>query len=105
MESWITGVLMKSGGSWVGPVVAGAVILGVANGGRSERFQEVDESTARSAGSSQQQIQPKRWVLAGSEHELDEIGLSSVGCYAASPEQITIDFDEIIVDGNLNYFP
>jgi ribonuclease HII len=44
------------------------------------------------------------WVDAA---ELDEIGLTAAVGLAMQRalDQITIDFEEIIVDGNLNYFP
>lgn len=93
-------------GSWAGPVVAGAVILDVPIEGlkdskkltkaQRERLSEEISATALAFGIG--------WV---EPHELDDIGLTAAVGLAMqrAMDQITIEYDELIVDGNLNYFP
>lgn len=93
-------------GSWAGPVVAGAVILnddvpGLRDSKKLSKTQRVHlseqiYSSAHAVGIG--------WVAAS---ELDLIGLTAAVGLAMhrAVEQITTKFDEIIVDGNINYFP
>ncbi|MBC7581440.1 ribonuclease HII [Aeromicrobium sp.] len=96
-------------GSWAGPVVAGAVILGPPIIGlrdskklskaQREALSEEISNTALAFGIG--------WVEAS---ELDEIGLTAAVGLAMQRavdqvNQSKVEFSEIIVDGNLNYFP
>jgi ribonuclease HII len=88
-------------GSWAGPVVAGAVILtteidGLADSKKLTKAQrEVLDLRIRALASAY----GIGWVDAT---ELDEIGLTAAVGLAMQRalDQIVIDFDEIIVDGN-----
>jgi ribonuclease HII len=93
-------------GCWAGPLVAGAVVLGTPIKGlkdskklsakRRERLSEEILLMAKAVGIG--------WVTA---EEVDRLGLTiSVGlAMKRALEQITTDYDEIIIDGNLNFFP
>lgn len=93
-------------GSWAGPVVAGAVVLDIPIEGlrdskkltklQRERLALEINSNALAVGIG--------WVEAA---EIDDIGLTAAVGLAMQRalEQITVNFDKIIIDGNLNYFP
>lgn len=92
-------------GSWAGPLVAGAVMLhspipGLADSKQLSKAQREKLAT---------EVQARGSVGLGwvEPAELDEIGLTAAVGLAMQRalEQITSDFDEIIIDGNLNYFP
>lgn len=93
-------------GSWAGPVVAGAVVLGSSIPGLrdSKKLTKNQREALSWEINNQAAAVGLGWVDA---HELDEIGLTAAVGLAMQRalEQITIDFEEIIVDGNLNYFP
>ncbi len=102
----IVGVDEVGRGCWAGPLVAAAValnkpIIGVADSKvltkiQRERLSDVIkfESAAFSLG----------WATV---KEIDEFGLSRAVNLAMhrAIELLTIGFDELIVDGNINYFP
>jgi ribonuclease HII len=93
-------------GCWAGPVVAGAVILkwsipGLKDSkkltkGQREAFASEIHGRAEAIGLG--------WV---SPAEVDEIGLTAAVRVAMrrALEQVTADYDEIIIDGNYNFFP
>jgi ribonuclease HII len=93
-------------GSWAGPVVASAVALngtidGLADSKKltkpqRERLAEIIHDNALAVGTG--------WVEAS---EVDEIGLTAAVGLAMhrAVEQIQINFDQIIIDGNFNFFP
>lgn len=93
-------------GSWAGPVVAGAVILdtpilGLKDSKKLTKAQREAlaweiHTNARAVGLG--------WVDAT---ELDEIGLTAAVGLAMQRalEHITLQYEEIIIDGNLNFFP
>ncbi len=93
-------------GSWAGPVVAGAVLLGddVIGLKDSKKLTKAQRENLSEQIIKKAQAFGIGWVDAG---ELDSIGLTAAVGLAMQRalEQITIEFDEIIVDGNLNYFP
>jgi len=93
-------------GSWAGPVVAGAVVLRKSIAGLTDsklltktkrrrlNGQIIDVALAYGIG----------WVEPA---EVDNIGLTqAVGlAMQRALEQITINYDEIIIDGNYNFMP
>lgn len=93
-------------GSWAGPLVAGAVILNDDIPGlrdskkltktQREHLAEQIKDTCQAMGLG--------WVEA---NEVDALGLTAAVGLAMrrALEQISVNFDEIIIDGNLNYFP
>lgn len=93
-------------GCWAGPVVAGAVILNKSiNGLRDSKKLSKKQ---REQLASEIQIEAAAiglgWVPAA---EIDEIGLTAAVRLAMhrALAQINVDYDEIIIDGNLNFFP
>jgi len=91
-------------GCWAGPVVAGAVILGQPIAG----LRDSKKLTKKQRQKMSAEIQIKAvaigigWVAA---EEVDELGLSGAVKLAMQRafEQITGDYDEIIIDGNVNF--
>lgn len=93
-------------GCWAGPLVAGAVILGQPIVGlkdskklsKKRREQLATEVKAQAIAIGLGWVQPA---------ELDDIGLTEAVRLAMrrALAQVTIDYDEIIIDGNLNFFP
>lgn len=92
-------------GCWAGPLVAGAVILhapvpGLADSKkltkvvRERLAQQIDESATVGLG----------WVTSA---EIDNIGLTkAVGlAMRRAFDQLNHPYDEIIIDGNINYMP
>jgi ribonuclease HII len=93
-------------GCWAGPMVAGAVILAdpivglrdskkLSKKQREKLAAEIQiHATAIGLG----------WVQPA---EIDSIGLSAAVKLAMQRalEQITVDYDELIIDGNFNFFP
>jgi ribonuclease HII len=101
----ILGVDEVGRGSWAGPLVVGAVVLGGINipgltdskkltKKQREELNAVIHSKAKGIGIG--------WVSA---EEIDKIGLSKALNKATqmAVEQITIDYDEIIIDGTVNF--
>ena len=93
-------------GCWAGPVVAGAVVLarpiaGLKDSKKLSKKQREKLTVEIQAGSAAIGF---GWVWPA---ELDEIGLTEAVRLAMlrALEQITVEYDEIIIDGNLNYFP
>jgi ribonuclease HII len=102
----IVGIDEVGRGSWAGPLVAGAVVLaepieGLADSKKLTKSQR--EKLSRQIYSDALAV-GLGWVEPS---ELDEIGLTAAVGLAMQRalKQIRVDFDEIIVDGNLNYFP
>jgi ribonuclease HII len=106
-------------GSWAGPLVAGAVVLpsnwedGPPKGEATEVRDLIKDS--KKLTKSQREVS-SQWIHAHAlaigigwvePAELDDIGLSAAVGLAMQRalEQIGAHFDEIIIDGNLNYFP
>lgn len=93
-------------GCWAGPLIAGAVILDVPIVGlkdskklsakrRSELAVQINEqAVATGLG----------WVWP---EEIDKIGLTKAVALAMrrAIEQIKVDYNEVIIDGNINYLP
>lgn len=102
----IVGIDEVGRGCWAGPLVAGAVVLDAPILGlndskllskkRRELLSKQIISTAASFGLG--------WV---SPEEIDNVGLTRAVALAMERAlgQITVDFDELIVDGNINFFP
>lgn len=93
-------------GCWAGPVVAGAVILGepIAGLRDSKKLTKLQREKLAAEIQVRARAVGLGWVEAS---ELDQIGLTAAVGLAMQRalEQIAMDFEEIIVDGNLNYFP
>lgn len=93
-------------GCWAGPVVAGAVILRQPIIGLKDSKKLSKSQRERLAIRIHQEAGSVGlgWVEAS---ELDEIGLSAAVGLAMqrAMEQISVHFDEVIIDGNFNYFP
>ncbi len=93
-------------GCWAGPVVAGAVVIGQPIAGladskqlgkkRRQELSAIIETEAAAIGLG--------WVAPA---EIDEIGLTAAVGLAMrrALEQITLEYDEIIIDGNFNFLP
>ncbi len=93
-------------GCWAGPLVAGAVVLGQSIAGlrdskkltkkQREKLAAIIEIQAMALGLG--------WVKPA---EIDEIGLTAAVKLAMQRalEQIPVDYDEIIIDGNINFLP
>src|SRR5690349_20904384 len=101
----VVGIDEVGRGCWAGPLVAGAVVLRTPVEGlkdskklsklrREKLAQKIYENADVGLG----------WVSAS---EVDGLGLTESVRLAMSRalEQISADFDEIIIDGNLNFFP
>lgn len=102
----IVGIDEVGRGCWAGPLVAGAVVLG-------EPIVGLDDSKkltkiCRKRLAAEIQISAVAvglgWVEAP---EIDELGLTEAVRLAMqrAVAQITCDYDEIIIDGDLNFFP
>jgi ribonuclease HII len=92
-------------GCWAGPLVAGAAILSEPIEGLKDSKQLTKRQRERLAA----EIESKAttglgWVSAA---EVDTLGLTEAVRLAMQRalEQIKIDFDELIIDGNYNFFP
>ncbi len=102
----IVGVDEVGRGCWAGPLVAGAVALhkpinGLADSKAMRKKQrQILAATIRieAAGIG------LGWVTS---EEIDEVGLSAAVKLAMhrAVNQIALVFDELIIDGNINYFP
>jgi len=102
----VVGIDEVGRGSWAGPLVAGAVILnepieGLAD---SKILSKVQREVLSALVHRQAVAVGIGWV---SPAELDEIGLTAAVGLAMQRglDHITTDCDEIIIDGNYNYFP
>jgi len=91
-------------GCWAGPVVAGAVSLGKPIAGLKDSKLLSKRQREKLA------VEIELWALAFGigwvePAEVDEIGLSAAVGLAMQRalEQITLSYDEIIIDGNFNF--
>lgn len=92
-------------GCWAGPLVAGAVILSAPiHGLKDSKKLSKRQRQALSSRIYAQATVGLGWV---EPTEIDQVGLSmAVGlAMERALAQITSQFDEIIIDGNINYFP
>ncbi len=93
-------------GCWAGPLVAGAVILGAPIAGLkdSKKLSKVQREQLATIIQEQALAIGLGWV---EPVEIDEIGLSRAVQLAMQRalSKVTIKFEEIIIDGNINYFP
>ncbi len=93
-------------GCWAGPLVAGAVILDQPIDG----LKDSKKLSKKQRGKFVAEIELQAiaiglgWVEPA---EIDDLGLTEAVRLAMQRalEQITTDYDEIIIDGNLNFFP
>ncbi len=101
----ILGIDEVGRGAWAGPLVVGAVILG---GVKIDGLKDSKKLTAKKRCELDKIIRQKAlaynlgWV---SSSEIDKIGLArslDLACQRAV-ESIDIDYDEIIIDGNVNF--
>lgn len=93
-------------GCWAGPLVAGAVVLGSSISGLkdSKQLSKSKRQTLAVEIESKALAYGLGWVSAA---EIDDIGLTEAVRLAMQRalEQIKVDYDELIIDGNLNFFP
>lgn len=93
-------------GCWAGPVVAGAVILNGPILGLKDSKKLTKQQRERLAATIQVEAAAVGlgWV---EPTELDKIGLTAAVGLAMrrALDEIDVGFEEIIIDGNLNYFP
>jgi len=93
-------------GCWAGPLVAGAVVLAEPIKGLNDSKKLSKKQRERLAAEIQIQAMAigLGWVSA---EELDNVGITTAVKMAMERAlaQIEIDFDEVIIDGNINYFP
>lgn len=92
-------------GCWAGPVVAGAVILKQPVKGLKDSKKLTKRQRERFAV----EIHKKAIIGLGwaAPAEVDELGMTEAVRLAMSRalEQITVRYDEIIIDGSYNFFP
>ena len=102
----ILGVDEVGRGCWAGPLVAGAVILDEPIKGLRDSKKLSKKQRENLAAEIQLQAFAigLGWVQPT---EIDEIGLTAAVKLAMERalQQITADYDELIVDGNFNFFP
>lgn len=100
----IVGIDEVGRGCWAGPVVAGAVILKNQIDGLQDSKKLTKKQRERLAAiiASEAHAVGLGWVTA---RELDEIGLThAVGlAMERALEQVSADYDQIIIDGNHNF--
>jgi ribonuclease HII len=93
-------------GCWAGPLVAGAVVLNQPIDGLkdSKKLSKKQREELSAKIQTQAKAVGLGWVQPV---EIDEIGLTAAVKRAMQRalEQIAIDYDELIIDGNLNFFP
>lgn len=93
-------------GCWAGPLVAGAVILEEPIAGLKDSKKLTKKQREKFAAGIEIQAMALGlgWVKPA---EIDEIGLTAAVKLAMQRalDQIIIDHDEIIIDGNVNFFP
>jgi ribonuclease HII len=93
-------------GCWAGPVVAGAVVLGDPIPGLkdSKKLSKKQRQQLNVKIRNQALAFGVGWVEPA---EVDTIGLTEAVRLAMrrALDQITLDYDELIIDGNLNFFP
>lgn len=93
-------------GCWAGPVVAGAVILASPIAGLKDSKKLSKKQRDRLAAEIQIEAVSIGigWVQPA---EIDEIGLSEAVKLAMERalDQISLSYDELIIDGNYNFFP
>lgn len=102
----IVGIDEVGRGCWAGPLVAGAVLLGEPIEGLKDSKKLSKAERERLTG------EIKRHALAIGlgwvwPHEIDEIGLTAAVAKAMAEalEQIGVEYDEVIIDGHLNFLP
>lgn len=102
----IAGVDEVGRGCWAGPLVAGAVILGSPISGLkdSKKLSKKQRQLLTEQIHHQAAAIGLGWVQPA---EIDEIGLTAAVKLAMGRalKQITIKYDQLIIDGNLNFFP
>ena len=93
-------------GCWAGPLVAGAVILNEPIAGLKDSKKLSKKQREKLAAEIQIQAAAigLGWVQPA---EIDRIGLTPAVKLAMERalEQIAMDYDELIIDGNFNFFP
>ena len=93
-------------GCWAGPLVAGAVILATPIAGLkdSKKLSAKRRSELAVLIYAHAAAVGIGWVWP---HEIDELGLTKSVALAMrrAVEQITSSYDEVIIDGNINYLP
>lgn len=104
---WVTiGIDEVGRGCWAGPLVAGAVILDNPIVGLKDSKLLSKQQRGRLAAEIQLSVLALGlgWVAAA---EIDSIGLTAAVSLAMrrALAQITVDYDEIIIDGNFNFIP
>jgi ribonuclease HII len=101
----IVGIDEVGRGCWAGPLVAGAVILSrpIAGLRDSKKLSVAQRSKLSSTILATSRATGLGWV---SPEEIDTIGLTKAVGLAMQRAllQITIDYDQLIIDGNINYF-
>ena len=100
----ILGIDEVGRGCWAGPLVAGAVILKepIAGLKDSKKLSKLQRERLAAQVEAEALAVGLGWVTPA---EVDEMGLSSAVKLAMqrAVEQITEGYDEIIIDGNINY--
>ncbi|HVX23820.1 MAG TPA: ribonuclease HII [Candidatus Saccharimonadales bacterium] len=102
----IVGVDEVGRGAWAGPVVAGAVALAVPIPGLkdSKQLSKAQRETLAALIHQQALAVGLGWVAPA---EVDNLGLTEAVRLAmqCALEQIAVAFDELVIDGNYNFFP
>lgn len=93
-------------GCWAGPLVAGAVVLNAPIAGLkdSKRLSKKQRQNLAAEIQLQAVAIGLGWVQPA---EIDALGLTAAVRLAMerAVEQIRVDYDELIIDGNFNFFP
>ena len=93
-------------GSWAGPVMVGAVVLGTPIPGLRDSKQLTVKSREKLALT----VQSEAVAVAigeASPKEIDELGLTAALClaYERALARVVIPVDHIVIDGNYNFLP
>lgn len=100
----VVGIDEVGRGCWAGPVVAGAVLLRVPVGGlRDSKKLTKRQREFLAAEIAKKAVIGLGWVAPG---EVDELGLTEAVRLAMrrALDEISTDYDEIIIDGDYNFF-
>jgi ribonuclease HII len=101
---YIVGIDEVGRGCWAGPLVAGAVVLGKPIAGLADS--KVLTKSRRKILDIKIKENALAWALGWvTSNEVDDIGLTEAVRLAMKRalENIRIDYEEIIIDGNINY--
>lgn len=103
----ILGIDEVGRGAWAGPLVVGAVILGdevSSNLADSKKLTKIQRESLAAEIKTSCVVAETGWA---NHEEVDELGLTKATSLAISRalQKIKVSFDEIIIDGRVNFLP